>query len=222
MRSRRLVGLIAIAVPALVAAAILLPHSPVGLRDLLLSAGPVAPAIALGAWVVLVPALFPGAVLAAADGLAFGAVDGAALAFAGALGGGLAAFALARTVGRGPVERFVTGKPRLAGVQALFERRGFTALLAARLAPGVPASGLHYVAGASPVSVRAFAAAMAVGAVLRTVPYAVLGQSFASGSPVALIAAIASIVLGALAAAILVRRIRRTPLHPAWRRRGWG
>jgi uncharacterized membrane protein YdjX (TVP38/TMEM64 family) len=215
MRSHRLVRLIAVAVPAFVGAAVLLPHSPAGLRDLLLSAGPAAPAIALGAWFVLVPALFPGAVLAAAGGLAFGAANGAALAFAGAVGGGLAAFALARTAARGPVERFVNGKPQLARVQALLERRGFAALLAARLAPGVPASGLHYVAGVSPVSVRAFAAAMAVGAVLRTVPYAVLGQSFASGSRLALAGAIASIVFGALAAAILVRRIRRTPLHPA-------
>jgi hypothetical protein len=50
-----------------------------------------------GAWVILVPALFPGTVLAAAGGLTFGAAKGAALAFAGAVGCGLAAFALART-----------------------------------------------------------------------------------------------------------------------------
>jgi uncharacterized membrane protein YdjX (TVP38/TMEM64 family) len=215
MRSRRLVGRLAIAIPVFVAAAVLLPHSPAELRDVVLSAGPAAPAIALAAWVILVPALFPGAVLAAASGLAFGAADGAALAFAGAVGGGLAAFGLARTAARGPVERVVNERPRLARIQALFERHSFAAVLAARLTPGVPASGLHYAAGVSPVSVRAFAAAMAVGAVLRTVPYAVLGQGVASGSPVALLGAIASIVLGGLGAAILVHRIRRAPLPPA-------
>ena len=55
---------------------LLLPHSPSDLRELLLSLGPAAPAIALAAWMVLTPALFPGTVLAAAGGLAFGALGG--------------------------------------------------------------------------------------------------------------------------------------------------
>jgi uncharacterized membrane protein YdjX (TVP38/TMEM64 family) len=46
---------------------------------------------------------------------------------------------------------------------------------AAQLMPGVPATGLHYVAGVAPVGVPAFAAAMALGALVRTAPYAVLG-----------------------------------------------
>ena len=56
--------------------------------------------IALAAWIVLTPAMFPGTVLAAAGGLAFGALGGSLIACAGAVGGGLAAFALARTVAR--------------------------------------------------------------------------------------------------------------------------
>jgi uncharacterized membrane protein YdjX (TVP38/TMEM64 family) len=212
---RRLIGLVVIAILAFVAAAILLPHSPSGLRELLLSVGPAAPAIALAAWIVLTPALFPGTVMAAAGGLAFGALGGAALAFAGAVAGGLAAFGLARTGARGPVQRLAARKPRLARIHALLERRGFAAILAARLTPGVPAVGLHYAAGASPVRARAFAAAIAIGALLRTVPYAVLGQGLASGSVPTLLVAAASIVLGALAAAVLVRHIRRQPVATA-------
>jgi uncharacterized membrane protein YdjX (TVP38/TMEM64 family) len=162
--SRRLIGLVVLALPAIAAAAILLPHTPSGLRELLLSAGPVAPLIALAAWVVLVPAMFPGTVLAAAGGLAFGGFWGAALALAGAVAGGLAAFALARTGGRDAVERLMTRRPRLARIHALVERRGFAAVLAARLMPGVPAGGLHYAAGVTPVRFGVFAAAMAVGA----------------------------------------------------------
>jgi uncharacterized membrane protein YdjX (TVP38/TMEM64 family) len=206
---RRLIGLIAFAIPAFVAAVIVLPHSPSGLRELLLSVGPAAPAIAIAAWIVLTPALFPGTVLAAACGLAFGMLGGAALAFGGAVAGGLAAFALARAGARGPVQRLVARKPRLARVHALLERRGFAAILAARLMPGIPATGLHYAAGVSPVRVRAFAAAIAIGALLRTVPYAMLGQGLGSGSITTLLAAAASIPLGALAAAVLVRQIRR-------------
>ena len=62
------------ALAASAAAAFLLPHSPSGLRGLLAGAGPVAPLIALAAWILLTPAMFPGTVLAAASGLAFGAV----------------------------------------------------------------------------------------------------------------------------------------------------
>jgi uncharacterized membrane protein YdjX (TVP38/TMEM64 family) len=207
MPSRRLVGIVAAAVPAVVAAALLLPHSPAGLRDLLLSLGPAAPVIAIAAWILLTPALFPGTVLAAAGGLAFGGLAGAALAFAGATAGGLAAFAVARTV-RGPVGRFVAQRPRLRRIHDVLERRGFSALLAARLMPGVPAGWLHYVAGASPVRARAFGAAIAIGALLRTVPYALLGQGLSTGSPLTLAVAAGSIVLGGAAATVLVRQLR--------------
>jgi uncharacterized membrane protein YdjX (TVP38/TMEM64 family) len=191
------------------AAAVLLPHSPAGLRELLQSAGPAAPVAALAAWALLTPALFPGTVLAAAGGLAFGAVGGAALAFGGAVVGGLAAFTFARTVAGAEASRLIARSPRLARIDALLERRGFAAILAARLMPGVPASGLHYVAGASRVRAGAFVGAMAVAAPLRTVPYAVLGTAVGSGSIIALATAGGSIALGAVASAVLLRRVLR-------------
>ncbi len=97
---------------------------------------------------------------------------------------------------------------RLARLHAILEQRGFMAVLAARLTPGVPASGLHYAAGASPVAVRAFGAAIAVGALLRTLPYALLGQGIGSGSSLTIVIAAASICVGALTAAILIRKLR--------------
>jgi uncharacterized membrane protein YdjX (TVP38/TMEM64 family) len=162
---RRRAAVLAVAVlGAFVAAAIFVPHSPAGLRALLAGLGPAAPALALAAWVLLVPALFPGTVLATACGLAFGALGGAALALGGAVAGGLAAFALARTARRGTAERLVERSARLARVHGLLDRRGFSAVLAAGLMPGVPAGGLHYVAGLSPVRARSFALARALGA----------------------------------------------------------
>ena len=98
---RRLIGLVGVALAGFVAVALLLPHSPTRIGELILGLGPAAPVIALGAWLVLTPLLFPGTLLAAAGGLAFGVVGGGALAFMGAVVGGLAAFALARTVARG-------------------------------------------------------------------------------------------------------------------------
>jgi uncharacterized membrane protein YdjX (TVP38/TMEM64 family) len=208
--SPRLIALAGGAIAGVIAAAVLLPHSPSGLRELLLGLGPAAPMIALGAWIVLTPALAPGTVLAAACGLAFGAVGGAALAFAGAVAGGAAAFALARTAARAPVERLVRSKPRLTRVHRLLERRGFAAVLAARLMPGVPATGLHYAAGVSPVRARSFVGAIAIGALLRTVPYALLGQGLGSGSALTLLLAGGSIALGGVVAVVLAHRLRRT------------
>jgi uncharacterized membrane protein YdjX (TVP38/TMEM64 family) len=209
MPPRRLCALAALALAGAVAAAVLLPHSPAGLRELALTVGPAAPVAALAAWILLTPALFPGTVLAAAGGLAFGAVGGAALAFGGALAGGLTAFALARTAASGAADRLVARSTRLARIDALLERRGFAAILAARLTPGVPATGLHYVAGASRVRPGAFVAAMAVAAPLRTVPYAVLGTGLAAGSTLTLAVAAGSIALGAIASGLLLRHLLR-------------
>jgi uncharacterized membrane protein YdjX (TVP38/TMEM64 family) len=207
--SYRLLAGIALALGAFVAAALLLPHSPSDLRELVLSIGPAAPLIAVAAWMLLTPALFPGTVLAATGGLAFGGLFGGALAFGGAIAGGLVAFAVARLAGRNAVEGLAARYPRLERIHSLVERRGFSAVLAARLTPGVPSSMLHYVAGVSPVRAPAFAAAIAIGALLRTVPYAVLGQGIGSGSLATIVVAAASIGLGGLVAAVLVRGLRQ-------------
>jgi uncharacterized membrane protein YdjX (TVP38/TMEM64 family) len=207
MPLRRLAALAPVVVVA-IGAAVVLPHSPAELRHFVLAAGVAAPVVMLAAWVVLTPALFPGPVLAAAGGLAFGAAGGTALAWGGAVLGGLAAFTLSRTVARGAVEPRVRRSRRLARVNAMLERRGFAAILAARLMPGVPASGLYYAAGVSPVRRSAFTAAIAIGALLRTTPYALLGQGLATGSAVPLIAAAASAVVGACGATLILRQAR--------------
>ena len=207
MPKRHLAALAPIVVVA-IGAAVVLPHSPAQLRNVVLAAGVAAPLVLLAAWVVLTPVLFPGPVLAAAGGLAFGAAGGTALAWGGAVLGGLAAFSVARTVARGAVEPRVRRSPRLQRVNALLERRGLAAVLAARLMPGVPASGLHYAAGVSSVRRSAFTAAIAIGALLRTTPYALLGDGLATGSAVPLIAAAASVVIGAGGATLLLRQAR--------------
>jgi uncharacterized membrane protein YdjX (TVP38/TMEM64 family) len=204
----RVIGLTALVAGAFAAAVALLPHSPADLRALIVGAGVMGPAIALGAWILLTPAMFSGTLLAAASGLAFGAVGGAVLSLLGAVLGGLVAFALARTVARPHVEATLLRRRRFRRIHGLLERRGFAALLAARLMPGVPATGLHYAAGISPVGTRAFAGAITLGALLRTTPYAVLGQGIGSGSLATIAVAAVSIGLGGLSAALLMRHLR--------------
>jgi uncharacterized membrane protein YdjX (TVP38/TMEM64 family) len=58
--------------------------------------------------------------------------------------------------------------------------------------------------------VRAFALAIAIGALVRTVPYALLGLGLGSGSIATLLVAAASIAFGGLGAALLVRRLNRS------------
>jgi uncharacterized membrane protein YdjX (TVP38/TMEM64 family) len=209
MRRLGLAGLVVTVAAAFAAAAVLLPHSPGGLRGLLAGVGPAAPLIALAGWVLLTPVLFPGTVLAAGGGLAFGALGGSVLAFSGAVTGGLAAFALARTAARGPAQRFVQRGQRLARIEAVLEQRGFASVLAARLMPGVPVTALHYAAGISPITARSFAGAIAIGALLRTVPYAILGQGLSSGSIMTILIAAGTVALGGVTAGLLVRQIRR-------------
>jgi uncharacterized membrane protein YdjX (TVP38/TMEM64 family) len=208
MPLRRLAALLPVVVVG-IAAAVLLPHSPAELRHVVLVAGVAAPMVVVAAWVVLTPALFPGPLLAAAGGLAFGAAGGMALAWGGAMLGGLAAFAVARKIARGAVQPHVRRSPRLARLNALLERRGFAAILAARMMPGAPASVLYYAAGVSSVRAPAFTAAIAIGAVLRTTPYALLGDGLATGSAVPLIAAASSVAVGAACSALLLLRQAR-------------
>ncbi len=165
---------------AFAAAAIGMPHSPSGLRALAAASGTAGPIVALLAWVLLTCALFPGTVLAAACGLAFGPFWGGALACVGATLGGLAAFAIARGAGRGAAEQLVGD--RLPRLRRLLERRGFATVFAARMAPGVPATALHYAAGLSRVKPAAFAAGIALGGAPRALAYAALGAGIGRGS----------------------------------------
>jgi uncharacterized membrane protein YdjX (TVP38/TMEM64 family) len=208
MAIRRLLPALVLLVATFAAAALLLPKSPSGLRDLLFSIGAFAPLVAVGAWLLLTPALFPGTVLAAASGLAFGTVGGVGLALGGAVAGGVVAFVLARTVARTHVEGFVARHRRLSSISHLLERRGFAAVLAARLMPGVPATALHYAAGLSPVRLRSFVGAMSIGALLRTVPYVLLGQGIGTGSPVVVAIGAASIVLGGAGGSLLLWQLK--------------
>jgi hypothetical protein len=57
---------------------------------------------------------------------------------------------------------------------------------------------------------RAFAAAIAIGALLRTTPYALLGQGMASGSLLTIGIAAGSIAIGGAVALLLLGGLRST------------
>jgi uncharacterized membrane protein YdjX (TVP38/TMEM64 family) len=72
--------------------------------------------------------------------------------------------------------------------------------------PGVPYSLVNYAAGLSPVALRSFAAATAIGCAPRAFAYTALGGSLDDlGSPEAVAAIVVLVVMG-VAGLVLARR----------------
>ncbi|SNS90006.1 Uncharacterized membrane protein YdjX, TVP38/TMEM64 family, SNARE-associated domain [Geodermatophilus saharensis] len=146
-------------------------------------------------------------------GVVLGFWGGTAVALAGGMLGGLAAFALSRTLGRDAVARLEG--PRLAAVDRVLADRGFGAVLAGRLLPVVPFSVLSHAAGLSAVPLGSYAAATALGLLPSTVLQVGVGASVPeltawaarAGSPGVAVAVTALVVGGAV---LLWRRRARS------------
>ena len=124
---------------------------------------------------LLTCALFPGPLLAGASGLLFGTALGTPVVDHGG-DARRGARVQHRALRRARRRRDARG-PRLAPLQEWIERRGFWAVLYARIAPGVPYSLVNYAAGLTRVRLPAFAAATAIGAAPRAFAYTALGGS---------------------------------------------
>ena len=158
---------------------------------------------------LLTCALFPGPLLAGASGLLFGTALGTPVAIASATLGAVLAFNIARFVAHDAVET-LAGR-RLRPLQDWIGRRGFWAVLYARIAPGVPYSLVNYAAGLTRVGLPAFAAATAIGVAPRAFAYTALGGSLDNlASPEAIVAIVALVVM-ALTGVLLLRAERSPP-----------
>jgi uncharacterized membrane protein YdjX (TVP38/TMEM64 family) len=173
-------------------------------RDWVQDAGVWAPVAFVAISAALTVAFFPGPLLAGASGLLFGTALGFPLSLTAAVLGASAAFLIARAVGRDAAER-VAG-PRVGALREAVGRRGFLAVLYARILPGVPYSLVNYGAGLTTIPLRVFAAATALGAAPRAFAYTALGGSLDDlGSPEAIVA-IAVLVVMAAGGLIAFRR----------------
>ena len=155
---------------------------------------------------LLTCALFPGPLLAGASGLLFGTALGTPVAIASATLGATLAFCIARFFAHDAVQTLTP--ERVRPLQDWIERRGFWAVLYARIAPGVPYSLVNYAAGVTRVGLPAFAAATAIGVAPRAFAYTALGGSLDNlASPEAIIAYVALAVM-ALTGVVLLRAER--------------
>src|SRR6185312_9799440 len=106
-------------------------------------------------------------------------------------------------VGAGPIGRLLG--PRAAHWRTWIAGRGFSAVLTARLLPGTPAGVLNYAAGLTAMRLRPFAAAVALGALPKTVAYVALGGALSAPLSTQGLLAISLYAATALAGALLAR-----------------
>ena len=178
------------------------------LRDPVRSLGVLGPVlfVCVGACSSLV--LFPGPIVAATSGLLFGTAVGVPTTLCSAVGGAVLAFSAARWWARDAVEQLAP--PRVQRLRGWIGRRGFLAVLYARIAPGVPYTLVNYAAGLAPVSLGAFAAGTALGTAPRAYAYTALGGSLGDlGNPETIIA-LAVLVTFGLGGILLALRERRS------------
>jgi uncharacterized membrane protein YdjX (TVP38/TMEM64 family) len=146
------------------------------------TSGPWAPLAFIAAYVAGAVAFVPGSALTLVAGAVFGLKAGIPIVFAGAVLGSSAAFAIARTVARERVTRWLSRDPRAAAVNEAVASEGFRVVLLLRLSPVFPYTVLNYVFGASRVRYRDFlfgSIGMLPGTVLYTYSGAVAGDAVA-------------------------------------------
>ena len=205
----RLAGLAGGILAALLVVATATGFSAGGVREWVDGFGPAAPLVFIVVSASLTCALFPGPILAASSGLLFGTALGFPVSVAAATLGASCAFLIARRVGLDAVEQLAG--PRVQRVRAWIGRRGFVAVLYARIIPGMPFAVVNYAAGLTPLRLPVFAAATAIGAAPRAFAYTALGGSFGNWrSPETLIAVVVLVVM-AVAGLVLLRREVRPP-----------
>ena len=176
--------------------------------------GAAGPLVFIAVSATLTVFLFPGPVLAAASGLLFGTALGTPVSICAATLGATLAFCLSRWWAHDAV--VALAGPRLEALRAWIGRRGFLTVLYARIAPGVPYTLVNYAAGLTPIALRSFVAATAIGVAPRAFAYTALGGSLDNlRSPEALVA-VGVLAAMALAGALLARRdLARTRVQRA-------
>ena len=171
-------------------------------------AGLAGPALFVLAGGALGLALFPGHVIATVAGMLFGAVAGTALALAAALVGAGLCLVAARGLGTAAVLSLLG--PRGRRWRDWLAANGFNAVLASRLAPGMPSGAVNYLAGLAGIRPRAFFAAVAIGALPKTIAYVSLGGALSDPLSARGAFAVTLYVAAAAGGALVARRLIRS------------
>jgi uncharacterized membrane protein YdjX (TVP38/TMEM64 family) len=197
--------LLALAIAAAFAAVTATGIGPSEAKQFVRELGSAAPILLVLVGGALGLALFPGHVTATVAGMLFGALGGTAVALAAAiLGAGLCLLA-ARVAGADAVTSLLGARGKRW--RDFVQDNGFSAVLACRLAPGVPSGVVNYLAGLAGIKLRAFAAAVSLGALPKTIAYVALGGALADPLSTRGAVALGLYAATAVAGAVVARRL---------------
>ena len=150
---------------------------PKRIADVLGAYGALAPAAFAVARIVGAVLLLPGAVLAIAAGMLFGAVWGTVYNVLSATVGAVIAFAIARFVAPNWAARAVEGRVGLAAMVQSIEAEGWRFVAFVRLMPVLPYNLLNYALGLTSIRLSHFTLATLVFMIPIDVAYSYLGYA---------------------------------------------
>ena len=177
------------------------------LREQVGRAGAAGPLLFAAVYALVTLAPLPKNALSAGAGLLFGFPAAVLAAWSGAMVGAVAAFWLARALGRDGVVRLAG--PRVQRVDDVLGRRGFVGVLLARLVPVLPFTLINYGSGLSAVRFPSYLVATAVGILPGTVAYVAIGAYGATPLSVPVLAAVTALVGLTVGGGLAARRVRR-------------
>ncbi|MGD8375616.1 MAG: VTT domain-containing protein [Acidobacteriota bacterium] len=168
---------------------------------------PLAPLLAVAAFVTGSFLMVPVTAMILATALVFGPMTGLVVALGGSLAGAMATFEVGRRLGRQRVRRLIGG--RMNRVVRSLQRRGMLWMAVVRLLPVAPFTVVNVVAGAMAVPRRAFALGTLLGMAPGIAAVTLLGESarraLIQPGPATLGVLVGAVVL-VLGALALVRR----------------
>jgi len=167
--------------------------------------GALAPLAYVPVSVVLGLLLVPGAVLAAVAGLLFGPVLGGVVSLTAATINAVLALLIARRGGQAGVEEL--SGPRASAATAAVRRHGMGAVIAQRLAPGVPDGPLSYAFGALGLTAAQIALGTLIGAAPRAFAYASLGSALDDPTSTEGLVGLALLTITAIVGLLVARRV---------------
>ncbi len=163
------------------------------IRSFVESTGPFGPLTFVLAYVVLTVAFVPGTIPSLTAGALFGPLWGSLLTVAGATLGAVAAFEIARRLGRERTRRLL-GR-RGGALDGWIQACGLRGVLALRLLPVLPFNALNYGFGLSSVGRGDHALGTLVGIVPGTVAFVALGDSIARPGSLGFVLSLTAVVL---------------------------
>lgn len=167
-------------------------------------AGPLAPVAFVPVSAVLGCLLVPGPILAGASGALFGTATGTVVTLCSSVAGAVLGLWIARWAGRDAAASL--GGERFAALRGAVERHGLGAVVAQRLAPGVPDAPATYAFGVLGLRTWQIGLGTAIGSAPRAFSYTAIGSSLDDPtSPVAIAGAVVLVAVSVAGAALAGR-----------------